>query len=336
LVEMVFYRSIFFCLFFSFLSTSLFSDTLKVKLVNGTSSTVGKAETVKLLSLSGSMEPIASKDNVNGEFEFTNVSLPAGSPILIQATYHKVNYNKIVPPVPKMRNAVQELIVYDSIDDKSLLEINSLLQIVREPKAYRVYKVFLIHNASKPPRTFFSETKPLEVFVPKTHAELYGQLRQETSNMGIPLGLPDGTHGKQVNRGIMPGRSEIQISYTIPIENEAAMFEDKQVLDAGGNFRAVFVKPKDIGVKVENAQSFSKLEKEIPDGLSAYRVAYSLSKPIQIFLSGGTPVSVTKTQPVNREITNGKIFTDVWKNILGVVTILAFLVSLSFIFVYRK
>ena len=333
---MIFHKLLF-VFFLPFLFyTSLFSDTIKVKLINGTLSSVGKAESVKLLSLSGGMETIASKENVSGELEFTGVSLPASAPVLVQATYNKVNYNKIIPPVAEMRNAVQELVVYDAIDDKGILEINSLLQIVREPNVYRVYKVFLIHNTSKPPRTFYSETKPLEVFIQPVHSELYGQLRQETSSMGIPLDLQNGVKGRKISRGIMPGRSEIQISYTIPIENNSSMLEDRQVLDEGGNFRAVFVKPKDIRVKIENAESSSQLEKEIPEGLTAYKVNYPLSKPIQIFLSGGTPVSVQKPQPTNREITNGKIFTDVWKNLIGIVTILAFLVSLSFIFVYRS
>ncbi len=312
---------------------------LKISLKNGTTGGVGRADTIKLIALQGGMTPIGEFQNKQGNFILEKIDFPDQTPVLIQVTYKGANYNKMVPPTPVFRNKLQEITVYENTTELKNIEVRSLMQIIREENFLRVYKIFLIENKTNPPKTFQNPNSPIEVFVPKESEEIFGQLTQGDSKMGIPLTLGNGTKGKMVDRPILPGTSELQISYIIPAESLANVsFKDEYSFEDKNSPRILFFKPKDMKVDIKGALEQKEIQEEIPQGLGAIRATYPNTSSVEIVVTGGKPETEDTTMQgqQNRKVRNGSIFTTWDKSLLGVIGILGILVTLSFLFVYRK
>ncbi|MCB1177413.1 MAG: hypothetical protein KDK36_07535, partial [Leptospiraceae bacterium] len=122
--------------------------TPKISIKNGSTGTVGKADTIKLIALDSGMKPVGEYKEKVGEFTLPKINIPDGAPILIQAIYKGVNYNKMVPPAPQFRSKVQEVIVYEKTNSTKDLEVQSLIQIIRLKNFLNIHKVFLLNNKS--------------------------------------------------------------------------------------------------------------------------------------------------------------------------------------------
>ena len=311
---------------------------LKISLKNGTTGGIGKADTIKLIALQGGMTPIGEFQNKQGDFTLEKINFPDQTPVLIQVSYKGANYNKMVPPTPVFRSKVQEITVYELTSELKDIEVRSLMQIIREENLLRVYKIFLIENKTNPPRSFQNTTTPIEIFVPSEAGEIFGQLTQGDSKMGIPLNLRDGAKGKIVDRPILPGTSELQIAYTIPAESLADVsFKDEFSFEDKNSPRIIFFKPKDMKIEIKGSIEQKDIKEEIPQGLGAIRASYPNSKSVEVAVSGGKPEVEEMTQgSQNRKVRNGTIFTTWDKSLLGVIGILGLLGTLSLVFVYRK
>lgn len=314
--------------------------SIDIRLKNGTTGETGKADSVKLILLQGSMVPIAELQNVSGNFSFKKVNLPDNAPVLIQATFSGVNYNKMVPPVREFRTKLQEITVYDVTRNSDTLGTKSLMQIIRGKDNIRIFKVYLITNTSNPPKSFFNPDSMLQVYIPEAAKEILGQLTNANSKMGIPLSLPAGTSPseKKIDRAFLPGTTEIQISYSIPASDlSAAHFSDKLLIEKD-NSRVIFFKPKNMTVDVKGSKGISRLEKGIPEGMGALKIEYpNETKEVNFHISGGEAVEEAATnESRERIITNGTVFTGWDKSLYGVIGFLALLFGLSFVFVYKK
>ncbi|EQA38762.1 hypothetical protein LEP1GSC047_2145 [Leptospira inadai serovar Lyme str. 10] len=328
-----------------FLVLSLFTASLsaeevelQVTLKNGTTGGVGSAEKIKLFALERQMIPLSIGDigPVKGSFRLPKVEAPDGLPILLQVTYGGVNYNKIVPPVPVMRTQPQEVTVFEKTQDRSLIKTKSLLQITRSKDSLIVFKVFILQNNSIPPRSFQNESDPIEIFTPAEASDVSAQLTQG-AGMGIPLQLRPGKQGLALDRPILPGSSQLYISYSVPATNLApATFKDKLLFEKNDGERVVFAKPKDMELSFGGARNVRKLEADVPEDVKAYSISYSApQQEITISVKGGQAVE-TSSADQERSIENGKFFVSAEKTVLGVVAILGLLFTLSFLFVYRK
>lgn len=324
---------------FLLLSAGLSSEelNLKISLKNGTTGGIGQAESVKLLALQGGMVPVGEKNNVSGSFTFEKVEAPEGVPILIQVISSGVNYNKMVPPVPAIRAKLQEIMVYNTTIKPDDVAIRSVIQVLREEDFLRVYKVYLISNNTHPPMSYFDKENLPEIYVPENAVQVFGQLTQGDSKMGIPLSLPNGKEGKVLDRAILPGMSELQISYAIPAEDIADVkMEDKFLFEKRETERVIFYRPPDMKIQVNGALDVKQLnDADIPEGLQGLIVRYPDTKKVEIAFKGGTPIRQA-ANPNERKIVNGTLFASWDKSLLGVIAFLGILFSLSFIFVYRK
>ncbi|HMV41800.1 MAG TPA: hypothetical protein PK079_16245 [Leptospiraceae bacterium] len=309
---------------------------LKISLKNGTTGGVGQADSIKLIALQGGMVPVGEFSNKSGNFVLEKVNVPDGSPILIQVSYKGANYNKMVPPAPNFRNKVQEISVYETTSDRKNIEVRSLLQIVREENLVRLYKIFLIENKSNPPRSFQDKNNPLEVFVPAEATEVFGQLTQGDSKMGIPLNLVDGKKGKMIDRSILPGSSELQITFVLSAKSLGDIsFKDELNFEDPKSPRIIFYKPKDMKVELKGSMSTEEIKENIPEGLGAIRAIYSETNSVEISVAGGNfePEEPRTNSP---KVRNGSIFTTWDKSVFAVIGFLGIFFSLSFLFVYRK
>lgn len=302
----------------------------KIKLINGTNGQMGRADTIKLIALSGGMVPIFEDKEKSGEFTLPTQNVDERVPVLIQVQYKGVNYNKMVPPVPQLRQAVQEVLVYEVSDDSSMLSTRGLLQITKGQGHIRVHKLFLLSNRSKPPRSY-SNSAGLEVFVPKNALEVTGQLTQGERGMPVPLSLTDGIVGKIIERPILPGESSLQVSYLLPMDSETVVLDDRLTFEKE-NQSILFYKPIDMQVTSSNA--LETIEDEIPEGMKAYRIQYDANRSVSLVFKGGTLEK--EVAPRQRRIVNGKVFDTTEKSVLGVIAVLALLFSLSFLFTHKK
>lgn len=318
-----------------FFANFLFSETIsiKVSLTNGTTGQKGFADTIKVIALQGGMLPIREIKNQSGEFIIDKLEVEPSSPLLLQATYKNANYNKMIPPTAEFRKKIQELKVYETTENQKELIVNSLLQISREENSLRIFKIFLIKNASNPLKSFYSESSPLEIFIPTEAKEISSQLTQGDSKMAIPINFTDGKKGKQFPRAILPGTSELQISYSIDAENLSdAEFTDQILFEDPKIERIIFYRPKSMKVEILNAKESVPILNDLPSGVGAYRVKYN-SDPIKILVSGGKPeVKISE----GRKVVNGNIFNTWQKSILGIIGVLGILFTLSFLFIFKK
>ena len=329
-----------FFVFFVALFSQLGSEelNLKISLKNGTSGGIGRADTIKLIALEGGMTPIGEFKDKQGDFVLEKVNAPEGAPVLIQVNYKGANYNKMVPPAPMFRTKVQEITVYEVTPEFKNMDVKSLMQILREENTVRVYKIFLIENQTNPPMSFYNKQSLLEVYVPKDATEVFGQLKQGDSKMAIPLTLTDGAKGKLIDRPILPGASELQISYALPAKSLADVsFKDENSFEDKKSPRVIFFKPKDMKLDFKGAISKEEIKDNIPQGLGAVRVKYPDTTSIDISVVGGSFEPEEDTHAAEtRKVRNGTLFTTWDKSLLGVIGFLGLLFTLSFVFIYRK
>jgi hypothetical protein len=312
---------------------------LKISLKNGTNGGVGRADTIKLIALQGGMTPIGEFKDKEGDFVLEKINFPDEAPVLIQVSYKGANYNKMVPPTPMFRNKVQEITVYDITSEFKNIDVKSLMQILREENSVRVYKIFLIENQTNPPKSFHNKETPLEIYVPKEATEVFGQLKQGDSKMGIPLTLTDGAKGKILDRPILPGTSELQISFALPAKSLSDVaFKDEFSFEDRKSPRVIFFKPKDMKIDVKGASAKEEINDNIPQGLGALRATYPSNSPVEISVVGGKfePEEDAHQATESRKVRNGTFFTTWDKSALGVIGILGILFTLSFVFIYRK
>lgn len=301
--------------------------SIKGSLMNATTNRPGFAETLKVIRLGAGMTPIAELKNVNGKFSFSGIT--GDGPFLLQATYLGINYNQIVPPGTA---GIKEHIVkiYEKSSNRGMISVKSLLQIVREKDVIRIHKLFVINNHSLPPKSFQAEASPLEIYIPANAEQIFAQLTQG-SGMGIPLELKEGIRGKILDRAILPGSSELQVSFALPAREVADIETTDETLLGDDNVRHIFIKPKDMKVNFKDYQESSQLKEDIPEGLNAYKILYKQNTPLKISLSGGTPVSANR----QRIVVNGTFFDSWDRSTLGILAFLGVLFTLSFIFIYK-
>ncbi|WCL48534.1 hypothetical protein [Leptospira sp. GIMC2001] len=333
---MHFYRSLLILFTFFVFCMNVYSIDLKVQIKNGTNGGIGSVDKIKVILLRDGMVPIREMGAQTGNFTIQGLDVPDGSPVLIQATYKGANYNKMVPPVPAMRSKIQEIEVYESSTDIKILKTRSLLQIVREKDSIQVFKIYLIQNNSNPPRSY--QSSGLEVFIPQEATGIMGSWTQGQSQMAIPLEFKDQGNGiRLLERSVLPGSTDIQISYRIPAESgQDVTFEDGILFEEPSNEKPIFAKPLDMKLEFSSDSNPQILKDDIPEGLNAFMVKYENgTKKTKISLIGGTPV-IPKLTNGPRQVVNGNLIPEWDTSLVAIIGFLALLFSLSYIGEYIK
>lgn len=308
------------------------SWTPELRITNGTTSQPGMVEGVRIISIAESMQPIGEIPGFNGKLKIENINFPETSPILFQAKYKGAIYNKMVPPAPIFRQKPIEIVVYEPNFDLSTLDIKSVIQINREDNYLRFIKVYIFNNRTEPKKSYILNP-PLEIFVPEDVEELRGQYTQPESQMGIPLALDKGKDGRKFERAILPGQSDLVITYKIPSKKDEITNIEDRILFEKEDGKVFLLNPPNMNLRGRDLVS-NFLDENGPDGMKGLKIIYK-DKKATLEIVGGNPIA-REPENIERKIVNGSIFTNWMNSTYGVLAVLGILFSLSFIFVYKK
>lgn len=317
-----------------FLAIPVYAESWMPELIilNGTKSEAGSVEGIRIISITDSMVPIGEIPGFSGKLKIENINFPESTPILFQAKYKGAIYNKMVPPAPIFRQKPIEIIVFEPNSDLSTLDIKSVIQINREDNYLRFIKVYIFNNRTQPKKTY-TLSKPLEIFIPENAEELRGQFTQPESQMGIPLSLEQGKEGRKFERAILPGQSDLFITYKIQSQKDVITSIEDRMLFEKEDGKVFLINPPDMVVRGKDLVSDS-LDESGPDGMKGLKIKYKDKRAILEIL-GGSPVA-RAPENIERRVVNGTIFTNWTNSTYGILAVLGILFSLSFIFVYKK
>jgi hypothetical protein len=305
-------------------------SSLKIQIWNETQNKEGIADELKLIKLEGGMVPIFQTENIQGKYNTPIMEIPDSLPVLIQIKYKNVSYNKMLPPVAEMRSGLIKVSVFDDTQDQSVLKVKSFIEVLKEVNRLLVYKIYIIENNSSPKKSYINDQNPFRAYLPSSATEVRASLTQEGSRMAIPLNLQDG----KLDRGIQPGTSELQISYSIPLDSEKLVFHD-EISPIEGGERILFARPRDMELIQGNEGNFSEIiADDIPAGNRAFRMKFSDQGKFEVVFKGGTPL-LPDPSKIQRTLRNGSIL-DTWQNsLLAVLASLLFFVSIASFLIYK-
>jgi hypothetical protein len=190
----------------------------------------------------GGMQEVAhSKSGAQGDFTFDNPSLGT-QPMLVQASYHGIHFNQMVPPG---RGTVQ-VDIFESTKDPKTINVPSHV-VIFQPKGSTliVGEEYQVENKSQPPQAFFRTDGTFDFVLPKD-----GQLQQvaATGSAGMPvtqLPIDKKNNRYSIAYAFRPGDSSVRLSYELPYAGNAATVRLPTVYPGG---RLLVVAPPTVQV----------------------------------------------------------------------------------------
>jgi len=193
--------------------------TISGTVANATVSKPASGVTVTLVDPLGGMAEVATtRSNARGEFTFK--APPARGPRLLRAERAGVNYFKMIPP--GVNSA--ELQVYDSASKVDGIKGTAdVLRVQAEAGTLQAAEVFVITNASQPPRTLASPAT-FEFFLPD--GSKIDEVHAQAPN-GQPITV-EAKPAAEKNRyafsfALKPGDTKFQLNYHLPYSGQAAL-----------------------------------------------------------------------------------------------------------------
>jgi hypothetical protein len=187
--------------------------------VNGTRGKPEAGVEVILISLQGTMQPVANtKTDAQGQFSFDYPGIGA-QPMLIRAVYKGVMFHQ---PLPPGQDTVS-VDVYEPSQSFKTVSVTSHVVIFQpNGSSLTVGEEYAVQNDSKPPVVYFRAAGSFQLPLPK------GANLKQISASG-PSGMPviqapiDNGKGKYaIAYAFQPGESDIRLSYDLPYPNDAA------------------------------------------------------------------------------------------------------------------
>jgi hypothetical protein len=194
------------------------ATTISGTVTNGTTKAPAANADVILLKLEGGMsEEGRTKTDARGNFKITAEN--GGAPHVLRVMHQDVSYNEPMPPGTEKKDVT----VYDVA--KKVDGINTSVDamwIKAEPgtKQAQIAEMFVLKNASTPPRTQMSE-KSFEFTLP---AGATVEFSEAKAPGGVPIktaAVPQGEAGHYaVIFPLRPGETTFQIGYHLPYSGE--------------------------------------------------------------------------------------------------------------------
>jgi hypothetical protein len=304
----------------------------EVQITNGTTGRPGSVDSLKLIAITTGMQPLGEVNGFSYSTKISNMNLPDESPILFQARYRGATYNKMVPPAPIFRSKPIEIIVYETTQDLSSLDVKSVIQITREENVLRFLKVYIFSNTLNPPKSYVP-LNSMEIYLPEKAQNIRGQYTQSDSKMGIPLALEKGEFGRKFDRAVLPGQSDLMISFDILANPEDVTSFDDKILFEKESSRIFLLNPPEMKLSMEGSTQADQMIEKGPEGMLGVKFNYK-NKEANISIQGGKPIVREVAQ--ERRVINGSLFTNWVNSTYGVFAIVGILFSLSFLFVFNQ
>ena len=186
---------------------------------NGTTGQAAAGIELALLQPMGGMQEVAhSKSGAQGEFTFNHPGLGT-QPMLVQANYHGIHFNQMVPPG---RDTVQVDIFEPSKDPKTINVLTHVVIFQPNGSTLLVGEEYQVENKSQPPVALFRTDGSFDFTLPEK-----GQLQQvaATGSAGMPvtqLPIDKKKNRYSIAYAFRPGNSEIRLSYELPYAGNAS------------------------------------------------------------------------------------------------------------------
>lgn len=229
------------------LATPTQAGTIRGNLINGTTDGMASASSVRLLDMAGGMDQIGTLLDVEGRFEFPDVTSRDGAPYLIQVQSGGILYSQPVN-LPGDETSV-DFIVYDSTEDLASVHI-SLYHVIfqRQADVVTMMEFLEFTNDSDPPVAVWRDGGPITVEVP-TAIDGEAQIQVSTTS-GMPLRQEllatdeDGVY--TIGQALKPGVTRVVIQTTADYADSTLQWSP--TIHHPVAIRSVLVSPDDVQV----------------------------------------------------------------------------------------
>lgn len=209
---------------------------------NATTGQIAAGIELALLQPMGGMQEVAhSKSDAQGEFTFDHPGLGT-QPMLVQANYHGIHFNQMVPPG---RPTVQVDIFEPTKDPKTINVPSHVVVFQPNGATLIVGEEYQVENKSQPPQAYFRTDGSFDFVLPEK-----GQLQQvaATGSAGMPvtqLPIDKKKNRYSIAYAFRPGDSTVRLSYELPYAGNTATVKIPTVYPGG---RLLVVAPPSVQV----------------------------------------------------------------------------------------
>jgi len=247
---------------------------------NGTTGKLAAGVSVILISLQGTMQPVAdTKSDSQGRYRFDNPTLGT-APMLIRAVYRGVNYHEPVPP----GTATADVEVFEPTDKPGSFSVTARA-IILQPSGsgLTVGEEYNIQNSTQPPMAYYRSGGSF-IFSLPGGAQLDEVSAIGGSGMPVKQSTVDvGKNREAIDFPFRPGESGVRVSYKLPYADGHASL--RFVSPYAADRVAVFVPPS---VQI-SGDGFSPAGQD--QGFNVYlREGVAANVPLTVSISGTAPL----------------------------------------------
>jgi hypothetical protein len=228
------------------------AETLTGQVTNGTTNQPGAGDEVILITLGQGMEE-SGRTKADAKGTFTLEVADAKVPHLIRVIHQGVTYHRMAPP----GTTSVEVPVYDVLGKVTGVSVTAdVMRFQAQDKELQGVRLFVVSNASAPPRTQMGEEN-FEFYLPP--GAQVDQAMAMTAN-GQPVSSPP-TQEKQSNRyafnfPLRPGETQFQVVFRVPYNGQA----DIDLKPVYGSRHFVVMVPKSMQFTARGGASFKSIQ----------------------------------------------------------------------------
>jgi hypothetical protein len=197
---------------------------------NGTTGQAAAGIGLALIQPMGGMQELAhAKSGPQGEFTFDNPGLGT-QPMLVQASYHGIRFNQMVPP----GRATVQVDIFEPTTDLKTINVPAHV-VVFQPNGATllVGEEYQIENKSQPPQALFRINGSFDFVLPKD-----GQLQHVSATGAAGMPVTQIPIDKKNNRysiayAFRPGESSVRFSYELPYTGNTTVVKLSTVYPGG-------------------------------------------------------------------------------------------------------
>jgi hypothetical protein len=185
---------------------------------NGTTGKLAPGIDLVLIQLQGSMQEVAhSRSDGNGEFTFDHPGLGA-QPMLVQAIYHGISFNHVVPPGTR----AADVDIYEPSGDSKTINV-LLHMVVLQPHGATliVAEEYEIENKSQPPVAYYRADGNFDFTLPEKGALQQVAASGPSGMLVKQLPLDRKNSKYSIVFAFRPGASRVRVSYELPYAGNA-------------------------------------------------------------------------------------------------------------------
>lgn len=321
---------VFFLASLFFLPQHLSALDIRVTVKNATRAQTHKAPLeVQVLKLEKGMELVTQKKTVSGVVEFKDLADNTQGPYMLQTTYEKVIYSKVIPPMQKgLVDA--ELEIFDATSSTAKIKVRTLAELDRVEEK-KIMGILILYFLNSDNRTFTGTTSGGLVFtLPKTATieQASVSVGGGASNIQWLRVNPAKTNQAGIytlNQSIKPGERMLQVTFSMPYDatKTEAAFSQPYPQDSG---LQLIVEPADVEVSQKGIVQARRQDANLGRGIISFPVTEST---VNLVLKGGGIAPMPAAHQEGGELVIRSPL-DLWQKIIFPIVALFF-----FVLVYK-